>query len=107
MISTRIKSYMNREGEESRLAREREPNCKKSGIHPSVEEEGRRGGGEAPWRGRRELFAWCSAEPRRWGRDCAEEVGGGLVARMNTEYGEEIWRVCWIVPKFEEEIFVK
>ena len=42
-----------------------------------------------------------------WGRDCAEEVGGGLVARMNTEYGEEIWRVCWIVPKFEEEIFVK
>jgi len=47
MIRTRIKSYMNREGEESRLAREREPNCKKSGIHPSVEDEGRRGGGEA------------------------------------------------------------
>ena len=62
---------------------------------------------EKRWRGRRELFAWCSAEPRRWGRDCAEEVGGGLVARMNTEYGEEIWRVCWIVPKFEEEIVVK
>ena len=55
-----------------------------------VEEEGRRGGGEAPWRGRRELFAWCSAEPRRWGRDCAEEVGGGLVAIQNTErrFGE-------------------
>ena len=56
MISTRIKSYMNREGEESRLAREREPNCKKSGIHPSVEEEDRREGGEAPWRGRGELL---------------------------------------------------
>jgi len=105
MISTRIKSYMNREGEESRLAREREPNCKKSGIHPSVEEEGRRGGGEAPWRGRRELFAWCSAEPRRWGRDCAEEVGGGLVAIQNTErrFGEFVG----LCRNFVEEILVK
>ena len=31
-------------------------------------------------------------------------VTDGLVnPGMNTEYGEEIWRVCWIVPKFEKK----